>query len=354
MARNRPPINVAVLGATGAVGQRFVQLLQGHPWFRVAELVASDRSAGQRYGEAVRWVLPGNPPADLAERVVLPLDADVQSPLVFSALPAEIAQTVEWRLAETGHVVCSNASAYRMHEHVPILLPEINAPHAALVRVQRQKYGWGTGGLVTNSNCTSAPVAMAFAPLRPFGIAAAQLTSLQAISGGGYPGVPSLDILDNVIPFINGEEPKLEAEPRKMLGALDGERIADLDYAASATCTRVPVLDGHLVSVAVCFREAVSEAQIIAAWEGFRGPEPVPSLPSAPPQPVIYHRAPDRPQPRRDRDVGNGMAAVVGRLRPCPVIGGWKFLALAHNTVRGAAGCSILNAELLVAEGLVG
>lgn len=354
MAQNRPPINVAVLGATGAVGQRFVQLLQGHPWFRVAELVASDRSAGQPYGEAARWVLPGNPPADLAERVVLPLDADVQSPLVFSALPADIARTVEWRLAETGHVVCSNASAYRMHEHVPVLLPEINAPHVALVRVQRQKYGWGTGGLVTNSNCTSAPVAMAFAPLRSFGIVAAQLTSLQAVSGGGYPGVPSLDILDNVLPFINGEEPKLEAEPRKMLGALDGERIADLDYAASATCTRVPVLDGHLVSVAVRFREAVSEAQIIAAWESFRGPEPVPSLPSAPPQPVVYHRAPDRPQPRRDRDAGKGMATVVGRLRPCPVIGGWKFLALAHNTVRGAAGCSILNAELLVAEGLVG
>jgi aspartate-semialdehyde dehydrogenase len=354
MAQNRPLINVAVLGATGAVGQRFVQLLQGHPWFRVAELVASDRSVGQRYAEAVRWVLPGNPPADLAGRVVLPLDADVQSPLVFSALPADIAQTVEWRLAETGHVVCSNASAYRMHEHVPILLPEINAPHAALVRVQRRKYGWGTGGLVTNSNCTAAPVAMAFAPLRQFGIVAAQLTSLQAVSGGGYPGVPALDILDNVIPFINGEEPKLEAEPRKMLGTLQGERIADLDYAASATCTRVPVLDGHLVSVAVRFGQPLSEAQIIAAWGDFRGPQPVPSLPSAPSQPVIYHSAPDRPQPRRDRDAGGGMATVVGRLRPCPVIGGWKFLALAHNTVRGAAGCSILNAELLVTEGLVG
>lgn len=354
MAQDRTPINVAVLGATGAVGQRFVQLLQGHPWFRIAELVASDRSAGRRYADVVRWVLPGNPPADLAERVVLPLDADVQSPIVFSALPADIARTVEWRLAEAGHVVCSNASAYRMHEHVPILLPEVNAPHAALVRVQRQKHGWGTGGLVTNSNCTSAPVAMALAPLRQFGIAAVQLTSLQAVSGGGYPGVPSLDILDNVIPFINGEEPKLEAEPRKMLGALDGERIVPLDYAASATCTRVPVLDGHLLSVAVRFGEAVSEAQILAAWRDFRGPEPVPSLPSAPPQPVIYHSAPDRPQPRRDRDAGNGMAAVTGRLRPCPVIGGWKFLALAHNTVRGAAGCSILNAELLVAEGLVG
>ena len=353
MAQSHKPLNVAVLGATGAVGQRFVQLLEGHPWFRVTELVASDRSAGQRYGDAVRWVLPGNPPAELTGREVLPLDADLQSPIVFSALPAEIAQTVEWRLAEAGHVVCSNASAYRMHEHVPILLPEINAEHAELVQVQRQKYGWTTGGLVTNSNCTSAPVAMAFAPLRQFGIAAAFLTSLQAVSGSGYPGLPSLDILDNVIPFINGEEPKLEAEPRKMLGRLDGDHIAFLDYAASATCTRVPVLDGHLVSVSVRFQQDVSEEQILAAWRDFRGPEPVPSLPSAPPQPVICHSAPDRPQPRRDRDAGKGMAAVVGRLRPCPVIGGWKFLALAHNTVRGAAGCSILNAELLVAQGLV-
>ncbi len=249
-------------------------------------------------------------------------------------------------------MVCSNASAYRMHQHVPILLPEINAEHAALIEVQRKTYGW-MGGIITNSNCTAAPVAMAFAPLRKFGIEAAQMVSMQAISGAGYPGVPSLDIMDNVIPFINGEEPKFETEPRKMLGALTGDSIEMLDCVMSGTCTRVPVLDGHTVAVSVRFAQTVAEEDIIAAWNCFTGPDPVPGLPSAPPQPVIYHTAPDRPQPRRDRDAGNGMATVVGRLRPDPVIGGWKFVCMAHNTVRGAAGCSILNAELLVEKGYI-
>jgi aspartate-semialdehyde dehydrogenase len=346
------PIDVAVLGATGAVGQRFIQLLEGHPWFRIAELVASERSAGQSYGEAARWVLTGGPGDEITGQEVLPLDADLQSKLVFSALPSGIAKEIEWKLAEAGHVVCSNASAYRMTDEVPILLPEANADHAELVKVQREKHGW-SGGIVTNSNCTSAPVVMAFAPLRQFGIEAAQIVSQQAISGAGYPGVPSLDIMDNVIPYIGGEEPKLETEPRKMLGALAGDHIEFLDTVMSATCTRVPVLDGHLVSVSVRFAESVSEDDLIAAWDSFVGPDPVPGLPSAPPQPVIYRREPDRPQPRKDRDVGNGMACVVGRLRPCPVMGGWKFLAIAHNTVRGAAGCSILNAEVLVETGIL-
>jgi aspartate-semialdehyde dehydrogenase len=346
------PIKVAVLGATGAVGQRFIQLLEGHPWFCVSELVASDRSAGQRYGQAARWVLQASPPESVADQEVLPLDADLQSKIVFSALPSDIAKTVEWKLAETGHVVCSNASAYRMQPETPILLPEINADHAALVTAQRQKYSW-SGGLVTNSNCTAAPVAMALAPLRQFGIQAVQVVSQQAVSGAGYPGVPSLDILDNVIPFINGEEPKVETEPRKMLGARAGDHVEFLDCVMSATCTRVPVLDGHLVSVAVRLAESVSEDDIRAAWTGFAGPDPVPGLPSAPDRPVVFRSEPDRPQPRRDRDTGRGMATVTGRLRPCPVIGGWKFLALSHNTVRGAAGCSILNAELLVEAGYI-
>ncbi len=346
-------IDVAVLGATGAVGQRFIQLLEGHPWFRITELAASDRSAGQRYGEAARWVLPGGPPAEVADQTVLPLDADLQARIVFSALPADIAKTVEWQLAESGHIVCTNASAYRMHEQVPILLPEINAEHARLIEVQREKFGWNGGGLVTNSNCTSVPVAMPLAPLRRFDIEAVQIVSMQAISGGGYPGVASLDIFDNVIPFINGEESKVEAEPRKMLGALAGDHIESLGYVASATCTRVPVLDGHTVSVSVRFAQPVSEADLIAAWDSFAGPDPVPGLPSAPAQPLIYRREVDRPQPRKDRDAGGGMAAVIGRLRPDPVIGGWKFIGLSHNTVRGAAGCSILNAELLVECGYV-
>ena len=353
MATVNKPIDVAVLGATGAVGQRFVQLLEGHPWFRITELVASERSAGQTYREAARWVLSGNPPADIAAREVLPLGADLQSPLVFSALPGDVARTIEWELAEKGHMVCSNASAYRMHEHVPILLPEINAEHAALVDIQRRIYGW-RGGIITNSNCTSAPVAMALAPLRKFGIAAVQMVSMQAISGAGHPGVAALDIMDNIIPFINGEEPKLEAEPRKMLGALSGDTIEMLDSAMSGTCTRVPVLDGHLVAVSVRFEQRITADDLIAAWHDFTGPDPVPGLPSAPPRPVIYTSEPDRPQPRRDRNAGNGMSTVIGRLRPDAVIDGWKFLTMAHNTVRGAAGCSILNAELLTERGYVG
>lgn len=344
------PIDVAILGATGAVGQRFIQLLEGHPWFRVRELVASDRSAGQRYENAARWVLPGNAPENVAGLTVLPLDSALQSPLVFSALPGDIAQVVEWRLAETGHTICSNASAYRMHEHVPILLPEVNADHVRLIDVQRRIYGW-SGGLATNSNCTAAPVTMALAPLRHFGIEAVQVVSLQAISGAGYPGVSALDITDNVIPYIGGEESKLELEPRKMLGAVGADAIDLLSCAVSATCTRVPVLDGHLVSVSVRFAEPVAEADLRAAWADFRGPDPVPNLPSAPARPLVVRDEPDRPQPRRDRDAGGGMATVIGRLRPCPVMGGWKFVAMAHNTVRGAAGCSILNAELIVASG---
>lgn len=347
------PIDVAVLGATGAVGQRFIQSLVNHPWFRITELVASDRSAGQRYTQAARWVLTGNPPTQVADMEVLPLEADLQSRIVFSALPADVAKTVEWRLASEGHIVCSNASAYRMQPEVPIMLPEINADHAALIHVQRQKNGWGSGGLVTNSNCTSAPVAMALAPLRKFKIEAIQVVSMQAISGAGYPGVASLDILDNVIPYIGGnEEGKLETEPRKMMGTLAGDHIELLDCVASATCTRVPVLDGHLVSVSVRFANPVTEADIRASWESFAGPEPVPGLPTAPAKPIVIRTEMDRPQPRRDRDEGGGMATVVGRLRPCPVIGGWKFVALSHNTLRGAAGCSILNAELLAESGL--
>lgn len=347
------PIDVAVLGATGAVGQRFIQLLDGHPWFRVTELVASDRSAGQAYTQAARWVLPGNPPADVASRIVLPLEADLQSPIVFSALPADIAKTVEWRLAQAGHMVCTNASAYRMQPEVPILLPEINADHVGLIAVQRQMHGW-TGGVATNSNCTAAPVAMALAPLRRFGVQAVQMVSMQAVSGAGYPGVPSLDIMDNVIPLVVGEEPKLEMEPRKMLGTLAGNQIELLDCVMSATCTRVPVLDSHLVSLAVRFAEDVSAEDLRQAWDSFVGPDSVPDLPSAPDRPVVVRDEPDRPQPRRDRDTGRGMSTVVGRFRPCPVIGGWKFVALAHNTVRGAAGCSILNAEWLVQSGYIG
>lgn len=347
-------LNVAVLGATGAVGQRFIQLLQNHPWFRVAEVIGSERSAGRPYGEAVNWVLDGSVPESVANLTVKALEDELESPLVFSALPKDAAEVVEIRLAAAGHIVCTNASTYRMTEDVPLLLPEINAEHVRLIDVQRQKRGWTSGALVANSNCTVMPVVMALAPLRNFGVRKILTVSEQAISGAGYPGVPSLDILDNIIPFVSkDEEPKLEAEARKMLGIFNGEGIQELDAVVSATCTRVPVIDGHLVNVSVELADKPSIEEIIDAWNSFRAPDPVPSLPSAPEVPVQYLPQTDRPQPRRDRNAGNGMATSVGRIRPCPILG-YKFAALAHNTIRGAAGCSILNAELLAVEGYFG
>lgn len=347
-------LDVAVLGATGAVGQRFIQLLENHPWFRVAEVIGSDRSAGRLYGEAVRWVLDGEPPESVVNLTVKPLEAELTSPLVFSALPKDAAETREAELAAAGHVVCTNASVNRMVEDVPLLLPEINADHVRLIDVQRARRGWKTGAIVANSNCTIMPVVMALAPLRKFGVTKILVVSAQAISGAGYPGVASLDILDNMVPYVGGdEEKKVETEPLKILGAFDGDKIVAFDSIISASCNRAPVIDGHLVNVSVSLRDNPSLEAIIEAWESFRGPEPVPSLPSAPPQPVIYTHRHDRPQPRRDRNAGNGMATTVGRLRPCPLLG-YKFVALSHNTIRGAAGCSILNAELLAVQGYLG
>ncbi|NDJ60149.1 MAG: aspartate-semialdehyde dehydrogenase [Chloroflexi bacterium] len=343
-------LDVAILGATGAVGQRFIQLLEEHPWFRVAEVNGSERSAGQLYGESVRWVLDGEPPDAVSNLLVKPLDAEFTSPLIFSALPKAPAQTREAELAAAGHVVCTNASANRMAPDVPLLLPEANADHIRLIDVQRERRGWTSGALVANSNCTTMPVVMSLAPLRQFGVRRFTIVSQQAISGAGYPGVPSMDILDNVIPYIGGEEDKLETEPLRMLGQLANDAIDWLDAVASASCNRVPVIDGHLVNISVDLAEQPSHDDIIAAWNGFRGPEPVPSLPSAPEQPVMYLPKPDRPQIRRDRHAGNGMTTSVGRLRACPILG-YKFVALSHNTIRGAAGCSILNAELLAVQG---
>ncbi|MCI0710041.1 MAG: aspartate-semialdehyde dehydrogenase [Chloroflexi bacterium] len=346
-------IPVAILGATGAVGQRFISLLEGHPWFEVAEVVASERSAGSTYKEATNWVLDGYPPTDVTNLIVQTLEDDLTSPVVFSALPSSQAKEAEFALAQRGHVVCTNASAYRMTKDVPILLPEINAAHIELVDIQRKNYGWTTGALVTNSNCTSTPVAMSLAPLRQFRPTHVQVVSMQAVSGAGYPGVPSLDIMDNVIPFIGGEEDKLTKEPAKMLGTFNGDSVTPFDMIVSAACNRVPVLDSHLVNVAVRFAEEVTVDDLLAAWENFRGPDDVANLPSAPERPVEVAYAQDRPQPRRDRMAGNGMSAVVGRVRECHAVDGFQYLALSHNTIRGAAGCSILNAEYLVAKGYV-
>ncbi|HEX2905329.1 MAG TPA: aspartate-semialdehyde dehydrogenase [Phototrophicaceae bacterium] len=346
-------LDVAILGATGAVGQRFIQLLENHPWFRVAEVIGSSRSAARSYGEAANWVLDGSPPDSVAGLTVKALEDDFESPLVFSALPKEAAETREFELAAAGHVVCTNASANRMVADVPLLLPEANADHVQLVEIQRQKRGWKTGAIIANSNCTAMPVVMALAPLRKFGVKKILVVSAQAISGAGYPGVASLDIIDNIIPYVSGDEDKLETETLRMLGKLEQEQITWLDAVVSASCNRVAVIDGHLVTVSVELEAKPTLDEILAAWHDFRGPMPVPQLPTAPEKPVQYLPQIDRPQPRRDRAAGNGMATSVGRLRECPILG-YKFSALSHNTIRGAAGCSILNAELLAAKGYLG
>ena len=344
--------DVAILGATGAVGQRFVQLLDNHPWFQVREVVGSKRSAGKTYIEAVHWVLESNPPDDVAGLTVKALDDSLDSPLVFSALPKEAAEAREEVLAAAGHLVCTNASANRMLPEVPLLLPEVNADHVQLIDVQRRRRGWTSGALIANSNCTTMPVVMSLRPLLKYGVKRLHLVSEQAISGAGYPGVSSMDIIDNVIPFVPGDEHKMETESRKMLGKFSGDGIDELDMIVSATCTRVPVLDGHLINISVELAEKPERDRIISDWLEYRAPDPVPSLPSAPAQMLQYLYQIDRPQPRRDRDAGNGMITSIGRLRECPILG-YKFAALSHNTIRGAAGCSILNAELLAVEGYI-
>ena len=343
---------VAILGATGAVGQRFIQLLLDHPWFEVAEVIGSDRTAGKLYGEGARWVLDGEIPELVRGMRVKGLDEDFTSPLVFSALPKEAADPREIELAAAGHIVCTNAAVNRMVEDVPLLLPEVNADHLRLVDVQRANRGWTTGALVANSNCTAMPGVMALAPLRGFGIDRVSIVSMQAVSGAGYPGVASLDILDNVVPYIGGEEDKVETETRRMLGALVEDKVEWLDAAVGASCNRVPIVDGHMVNISFSLREQPPMEDILLAWAEFRGPDPIPSLPSAPAQPVVYLPQADRPQVRRDRATGQGMTTSVGRLRECPVLG-YKFAALSHNTVRGAAGCSILNAELMAVKGYI-
>lgn len=342
-------LNVAILGATGAVGQRFIQLLENHPWFKVTELVGKS-SAGKPYGEVVNWVLDGSPPASVMNMIVKPLDSILDSHLVFSALPKEAAILREIELAEAGHIVCTNASAHRMAEDVPLLLPEVNADHIQLIEIQRARRAWTTGALIANSNCTTMPIVMALAPLRQFGIEKIFVVSEQAISGAGYPGVAALDILENIIPYVPSDEDKMQTETLKMLGTFNGVSVDDYPSIVSATATRVPVIDGHLVNLSIGFAHKPSAAEILQAWDEFVMPEELAVLPSAPARPVQYLPQIDRPQPRRDRNAGNGMMTSIGRLRECPILD-YKFAALSHNTVRGAAGCSILNAELLAVKG---
>lgn len=345
-------LDVAILGATGAVGQRFIQLLDNHPWFRVAEL-AGKTSAGKAYGEAVNWILDDNPRDDILNITVKSLDSEFSSPIVFSALPKDAAIPLEFELAAAGHIVCTNASANRMVDDVPLLLADVNADHLQLVDIQRQKRGFTSGAVIANSNCTVMPVVMALAPIKHLGIRKLFTVSEQAISGAGYPGVASLDILDNVIPFVSkDEEEKMETEARKMLGDFVDKTIQTLNAVSSATCTRVPVIDGHLVNISVELADKLPFDEIIHLWETFTAPADVAALPSSPRHPVQYLPQQDRPQIRRDRNAGAGMMTSIGRLRECPILG-YKFAALAHNTIRGAAGSSIQNAELLAVRGYI-
>jgi aspartate-semialdehyde dehydrogenase len=341
---------VAILGATGAVGQTFIRQLAGHPWFEIAELAASDRSAGKPYAEASQW-LEGTLPGELASRVVVRCDpSEIESPLVFSALDSGVAGEVEQAFARAGRLVLSNAKNHRMDSDVPLVIPEVNAPHLALLETQRRNRKW-TGGIVTNANCAATAAAMAMAPLHEaFGISRAMVFTMQAVSGAGYPGVPSLDILGNVIPYIGEEEQKVERELGKLLGTLSGDSVRAASLTVSAHTNRVPTEHGHLVCLALGFTRRASAEEAIEVMCAWRGHPDARGLPSAPELPLVVTREPDRPQTRRDVWAGRGMTVTAGRIRPDPLFD-VKLVALGHNTVRGAAGGSVLNAELLASRG---
>jgi len=346
-------IPVAVLAATGSVGQRFVQLLDGHPWFEVVALTGSERTAGQAYGEACHWLLSEPMPVWARDLPVLSTVPEaVDAPLVFSALPADTAREVEPAFARAGRWVCSNASAFRREPDVPVLLPEVNPDHLDLLEGQRRARGW-SGGILTNPNCASTGISVALKALQDsFRLSRVFVVTLQAISGAGYPGLASLDILDNVIPFIGGEEEKLEWEPRKMLGRVSGAEVALADFSISAQVNRVPTLEGHLACLSVELGEQADAAAAAEALRGYQAPAISRDLPSAPRPPILVREEADRPQVRLDRGAGRGMSTVTGRVRSDPI---WhlKLVVLSHNTIRGAAGGSIYNAELLARCGYV-
>jgi aspartate-semialdehyde dehydrogenase len=345
-------IEVGILGATGMVGQHFIKFLQGHPWFDLTWLGASDRSAGKKYRDAAKWHLDGSTPAGVAGMTVQESNPGNGTPkLMFSAMDASVATEIEQAFAMAGHVVVSNSRNHRMDRDVPLLVPEINYDHLKLIPGQQKLRGW-KGQIVTNPNCSTIVLTMALAALKPFGITKVIATTLQAISGAGYPGVPSMDINANVIPFIGGEEEKMQQETQKILGAYAGDHIEPLAAKVSAHCNRVPVVDGHTVTISVELSAKPGEADILQAFENYSSVPQQRELPSAPRRPVIYMTEQDRPQPRKDTERERGMATFVGRLRACPVLD-YKFVALGHNTVRGAAGAAVLNAELMYSEGLL-
>jgi aspartate-semialdehyde dehydrogenase len=343
-------IPVGVLGATGAVGQKFVKLLENHPWFELTELAASDRSAGKVYKEATAWRQYTPIPDHIKDREVKPCEPGLDCRVVFSGLDSSVAGEVEENFARAGYIVLSNSKNHRMDEDVPLLVPEINPDHLDLIKVQRERRGW-SGAIVTNPNCSTVGLVMALAPIdRAFKVRRAIVTTMQALSGAGYPGHSAIDMIGNVIPIIGGEEEKVETEPRKILGRFDGRQIRFADFKISAHTNRVSVEDGHIGCVSVELEEKASPEEVARALAAFTSVPQEMKLPSAPERPVIVVEDRDRPQPRYDRDAGGGMSAVVGRIRTCPVFD-IRFIVLSHNTIRGAAGAAILNAEIMKAKG---
>ncbi len=340
-------ITVGILGATGMVGQKFIELLSAHPWFEITALAASERSVGKRYAEAMRWSMPATLLPEIGNMPVVSCQPDLPCDVVFSGLDSSIAGEIEISFAKAGYKVISNTSNHRMDSKVPLLIPEINGSHLELI--QHQEYG--KGAIITNPNCSVIGIAMALKPLLDnWGVEAVHAVTLQALSGAGYPGVPSMDILDNVIPFIAGEEAKIEREPLKILGHYENGEIVSNTMRLSAHCNRVSVADGHLACVSVKLKHKSNAVDIIKAWEEFRGEPQHLNLPTAPKRPLIYLNDERHPQPKLHRSLESGMAVSIGRLRECPLLD-WKFILLSHNTIRGAAGCAILNAELMVKKG---
>ena len=343
-------VEVGILGATGMVGQRFISLMEDHPWFKVTWLAASERSSGKKYIDACSWRLREPMPERVANLSVNECRASEAPQLVFASLDSKVAGEVETTFARAGHVVVSNSGYHRVAPDVPLVIPEVNPDHLSLIRVQRQQRGW-KGAIVTNPNCTAIFLAMSLAPLdKRFGLDKILMTSMQAVSGAGYPGVPTLDILGNVIPYIAEEEEKVEAETKKLLAQLTDGHLKEAEWAISAQCNRVPVEDGHTESISVGLTRRATPDDLIAAWREYRSVPQERELPSAPQHPIVVREEMNRPQPKFDAYTEGGMATIIGRVRPCPVLD-FKYVALGHNTIRGAAGAALLNAELMRSEG---
>ncbi len=345
-------IPVGILGATGAVGQKFVLRLADHPWFEIRELAASERSSGKPYQDAANWIQSSPMPESVRDMTVTECRPDLECEIAFSGLDSSVAGEIEEAFAKEGHWVFSNAKNHRMDPDVPLVITELNPEHLEIIPLQQKGRGW-KGAIITNANCSAIVLALSIGPLhQAFELEKVHVVTFQAVSGAGYPGVSSMDILGNVVPFISGEEDKIETETQKILGSLQEDGFQAADFVVSSHANRVPVEEGHLECVSLTSKNKASVEEVIRCWEEFRGPEPVQSLPSAPPQPVVVVREENRPQPRRDVERYDGMSALVGRVRECPLFG-LKYVVLGHNTIRGAAGASVLNAELAVQNGLI-